>query len=105
MDNPNKTETGAILQIVRIKSELTEEELLEIAREREPRFAELPGLLQKYYVKFDQANEFGGIYVWDNVESLQKYRESDLAKTIAKAYKAIEAPSVEVMNILFKLRD
>ena len=94
-----------ILQIIRLKSSLSEEELLKKAREREPQFKAIPGLLQKYYVKMGNPGEFGGIYVWDSKESLQAYRASDLAASIPKAYKTIEAPDIETLDILFTLRD
>jgi heme-degrading monooxygenase HmoA len=94
-----------IIQIIRLKSNLPEEELLKKARERENRFKALPGLLQKYYAKLDQPGDYAGIYVWDSKESLQAYRESELAAGIPEAYQVIEAPSVEVMDILFRLRE
>lgn len=93
-----------ILQIIKLKSNLPEEELLKRAREREPQFNAIPGLIQKYYVKTSEAGEYGGIYVWDSSESLQSYRESDLAKSIPEAYEINEAPNIEIMNILFQLR-
>jgi heme-degrading monooxygenase HmoA len=94
-----------ILQIIKLKSNLPEEELLKRAREREPQFKTIPGLVQKYYVKTDQPGQYGGIYVWDSPESLQSYRESDLAKSIPEAYEIIEAPNIEIMDILFQLRN
>lgn len=94
-----------ILQVIKLKSDLSEDELLSKAREREPQFQAIPGLKQKYYVKTQTPGEYGGIYVWDSVESLQTYRESDLAKSIPEAYEVVEAPNVEIMNILFQLRD
>ena len=50
-----------ILQIIRLKSNLPEEELLKKAKEREPHFKAIPGLLQKYYVKTSDTGEYGGI--------------------------------------------
>ncbi len=94
-----------ILQIIKLKSNLPEEELLKRAREREPQFKAIPGLLQKYYVKIGQSGAYGGIYVWDSSESLQAYKESDLAKSIPGAYEIIEAPNIEIMDILFQLRN
>ena len=94
-----------ILQIIKLKSNLPEEELLNKARERAPQFKEIPGLIQKYYVKTAQPGQYGGIYVWDSPESLQSYRESDLAKSIPEAYEIIEAPNIEIMDILFQLRN
>lgn len=40
-----------IIQIIKLKSALTEQELLEKAHERSPKFKAIPGLVQKYYVK------------------------------------------------------
>ncbi|MFT7162852.1 MAG: heme-degrading monooxygenase HmoA [Bacteroidia bacterium] len=94
-----------ILQIIKLKSNLPEEELLNKARERAPQFKAIPGLVQKYYVKTDQPGQYGGIYVWDSPESLQSYRESDLAKSIPEAYEIVEAPNVEIMDILSQLRN
>ncbi len=94
-----------ILQIIKLKSNLPEEELLNKAKEREPQFRAIPGLVQKYYVKTGQPGQYGGIYVWDTPESLQSYRESDLAKSIPEAYEISEAPNIEIMDILFQLRN
>ena len=94
-----------ILQIIKLKSNLPEAELLKRAKEREPRFKAIPGLLQKYYVRLGQAGEYGGVYVWDSPESLQAYRDSDLAKSIPGAYEITEAPNIELMDILFQLRN
>ncbi len=93
------------LQFVKLKSHLPEEELLERAKERAPEFKAIPGLLQKYYVKMNEPGHYGGVYVWDTPESLQAFRASDLAKSIPQAYEVAEAPSIEIMNILFQLRN
>jgi len=94
-----------ILQVIKLKSNLPEEELLKRAREREPQFKATPGLLQKYYVKTGQPGQYGGVYVWDSPEALQSYRGSDLAKSIPEAYEITEAPDIEIMDILFQLRN
>ena len=44
-----------IIQIIKLKSNITEEELLRKAMEREPQFKSIPGLLQKYYVKIGES--------------------------------------------------
>ena len=94
-----------IIQTVRLKSNLHEEELLKRAHERQPQFQSLPGLIQKYYVKLPEDKAFSGIYVWDSMESLLAFKESDLAKSIPQAYEVIEPPVIEVSNVLFQLRD
>jgi heme-degrading monooxygenase HmoA len=99
-----KFEKGTVMQIIRAKTELSEEEFLKKAREREPQFEALPGLIQKYYVKLGQG-EYGGIYIWDSAESLKAFKESELAATIPQAYEVIQAPAVEIADILFQLRE
>lgn len=93
-----------IIQIIKLKTNLAEEELLRRAREREPQFKATPGLLQKYYVKIGESGQYGGIYVWDSPESLKSYRESNLAASIPEAYDIIEAPNIEILDVLFQLR-
>ena len=94
-----------ILQIVKLRTELSEDELLKVARERAPQFRALEGLIQKYYVRRDGPGEYAGVYVWDSQESLEAYRDSELARSIAKAYGVAEPPVVEVNEVLFPLRD
>lgn len=94
-----------ILQIIKLKSNLSEEQLFSKAKDREPLFKAIPGLLQKYYVKTGIPNQYGGIYIWDSKESLNNFKESQLAKSIPEAYEIIESPDIELMNIMFKLRE
>ena len=94
-----------ILLVVKVKSPLSEEELRQIAKEREPDFKAFPGLIQKYYVKLGEPGLYGGVYVWDSMESLKAYKESDLAKSIPAAYQMVEPPEMEVMDIMFQLWD
>ena len=94
-----------IVQIVKLKTHLTEDELLQRAKQREPQFKAIPGLLQKYYVKTGEPGQYGGIYVWDSSESLKTFRESELAASIPGAYEVIEAPDIEIMDVLFQLRN
>ena len=93
------------LQFIRINSSLDQEQLIEKAVERKPEFQAIPGLIQKYYVKTPEPNQYAGVYVWDSLESIQKFRETDLARSIPEAYKATSAPAIEVSEIMFTLRD
>ncbi|MDX1395572.1 MAG: hypothetical protein R3195_14395 [Gemmatimonadota bacterium] len=93
-----------IIQIVKLRSSLPEDELLAIAHERAPQFRALDGLVQKYYVRGAGDGEFAGVYVWESMEALTAFRESDLAKTIAEAYRVVEPPVIEVREVLFPLR-
>lgn len=94
-----------IIQSIKFSSRFSEEEVMRIAREREPQFKAIPGLIQKYYVKPGNDGHFGGIYVWDSVESLNTYRASDLAASIPEAYGVIGVPEIQTMDVLFQLRE
>ena len=94
-----------IVQFVQFESALTLEECTAIAREREPRYAATPGLLQKYYLKLGKPNHFGGFLIWDSRESMLAFRETELAKTIPTAYKVIGAPDIDVFEMMFPLHD
>jgi len=94
-----------VLQVVKLKTSLSEDELLAIAHERAPRFRAMPGLIQKYYVRGQDEGEFAGVYLWDSMESLDAFRASDLAKSIADAYRVLEPPVIELSEVLFPLRD
>ena len=92
-----------IVQIIKLKTSLPKEDLLEKARKRAPQFEAISGLLQKYYVKLEDGR-YGGVYIWDSEESLAAFRSSELASTIAEAYQLTEAPQIEIMDVLFELR-
>ena len=94
-----------IIQIIKLKSDLPEQELLKRAKVREPQFKAIPGLIQKYYTKMAESGQYAGIYVWDSKESLKSYRESDLAASIPQAYELIETPNIEILDVLFQLRN
>ena len=94
-----------VIQIVRFESALSEEAVLAVADSRIEEFRALPGLIQKYYVKLAEPNHYGGVYVWDSMESLSAYRKSDLASSIPAAYKVKGAPKVEILNSLLQLRE
>ena len=94
-----------ILQYVKLKSGLTPEQIEVVAREREPLFQALPGLVQKYYVSRGGEGEIGGVYVWDSRESMEAFRASELAKTIAASYEVLEPPVIETAEVLFALRE
>jgi len=93
-----------IMLIVKIRTKLTEAQLLEVAHARAPQFRALPGLVQKYYVSGLGDGHVAGVYLWDSKASLEAFRASELAKSIAAAYEAMEPPIVEVGEVLFPLR-
>ncbi len=94
-----------LVQIIKLKSSLSEEEVTQIAHERAEQFRNVPGLTQKYYVKTGEENGYAGVYIWDSVESLGAFRNSELAKTIPQAYKLTAPPDIELLDVIFKLRE
>jgi heme-degrading monooxygenase HmoA len=87
-----------LVQIVRFRSGLDDERVLATYQARAPRYREVTGLLQKYYLAFP-TGEHGAVYVWDSPQSMQAFRESDLARTIPEAYQVKGTPSVEVADV------
>ena len=94
-----------IIQVIKFRSALSEEEVRAVAEARIPQFREIPGLVQKYYVKSDQPDHYAGIYLWDSQESAAAYRQSDLAASIPVAYKVLGQPVIEIHEVFDKIRE
>ena len=93
-----------IVQFVQFESALSEEEVMAVARDRADDFRAFPDLVQKFYLKLDKPNHYGGFYIWRSREALAAFRETELAKTIALAYKIVGAPKVDIHEMMFPLR-
>lgn len=92
-----------IIQIVRFKSGLPDHRVLELYEARAPRYRELKGLQQKYYLKFE-TGEHGAVYVWESKADMETFRESDLGRTISAAYEVQGAPETMTGELVFALR-
>ena len=93
------------IHFVKFESELPEADVIATAKERSDDYRALPGLVQKYYVKFDEPNHYGAVYVWDSPESLAAFRKSALVAGIPEAYAIAGAPTFETGEMLMQLRD
>ena len=71
-----------IVQVVKYKTGLSDEEAAKTIAQRAPQYKALPGLRQKLYIREPETGEYGGIYVWEDEDSMRDFRESDLAGTI-----------------------
>lgn len=91
--------------LVKFRSPLPLEEIRKVVDSRIDQFRALDGLVQKYYLQEPASGEIAGLYLWDSPESLGGFRDSELRKTIAKAYEAVGEPRVEVFQIFEILRD
>lgn len=94
-----------VILLVKFKSPLPLDEVMEVIHSRADQFRALPGLTQKYYLRDQATGECAGLYLWDSAEALDEYRQSELAATIAAAYQVEGAPRIEVFDVLTPLRD
>lgn len=92
-----------LAQVVRFKSGLSDEEILETYALRASRYRKVQGLIQKYYMRFPGTDEYGAVYLWDSEDDLRRFRESDLARTIPEAYRVQGAPDVQVAEVVMVL--
>ena len=94
-----------ILQVVRFKTDLNEAAFVDAAQKRGPAFRDVPGLVQKYFIKFDEPGYFGGVYLWETREAMEGYRASALAQSVGEAYRVIGDTEVESAEVLLSLWD
>ncbi len=45
-----------------------------------PVFADMPGLVSKTWLADEQTNTYGGVYVWQDREAMEAYKETDVYK-------------------------
>jgi hypothetical protein len=92
----------ATVLFVRAKSKLDPIALENRLLERRPRFLDVPGLVQKIYWQDESTGDVCGIYFFEDQGKLADFRNSELAKTIPKAY-AVEDIRLETYEILYPL--
>jgi heme-degrading monooxygenase HmoA len=88
-----------IVSLVRFKSRLSTDEVQATFEERADRYRQVPGLLEKTYLRFRETGEFGAVYVWESEQDLIRFRETDLARTIPDAYQVEGAPASEIADV------
>ncbi len=57
---------------------IDEQEYLDVANVLAPRYAGLPGLLAKVWVGNPGGNRYGAVYFWEDLESMDRYTNSEL---------------------------
>jgi hypothetical protein len=90
-----------VIHIVRFRSSLPEERIAELFQVRAPEYLAVPGLVQKYYLRF-RTGEHGGVYVWDSAASMERFMASRLARTICDVYR-VEESMRDVADVHFAL--
>jgi heme-degrading monooxygenase HmoA len=72
------------IQIITFSLEgLSEQDYLQLIESTAPAFAELPGLVSKTWLANAQTNTYGGVYLWQDRESMEGYPETDVFKQMA----------------------
>lgn len=90
-----------VIHAVRFRSSLPDEQIAELFQARASEYLAVPGLLQKYYLRF-RSGEHGGVYVWDSPASMDRFMASRLARTICDVYR-VEESVRDVAEVLFAL--
>jgi heme-degrading monooxygenase HmoA len=91
-----------IIHIVRFTSALADERIRDLFSARAQQYMPVPGLLQKYYLRY-QNGQHGGVYVWDSPESMQAFRGSELSRSIHDVYRVRES-ALDVADVILALR-
>ena len=82
------------------RSKKSFEEMIKLSETREDLYKNVPGLLQIVYMKDERTNLAGSILFFDNEESLNAYRVSDLAKSIPNIYDLIQPPELQIFDLI-----
>ena len=88
-----------IVSLVRFKSKLSVDAVQATFEERADRYLNVPGLVEKIYLRFRESGEFGAVYVWESEKALMDFRQTELARTIPDVYKVEEAPLAELADV------
>jgi heme-degrading monooxygenase HmoA len=69
------------IQIVNFGLEgIGEEQYSEQVESVAPAFANLAGLVSKTWLANEETNTYGGVYVWQDREAMEAYKETDIYK-------------------------
>ena len=101
----DNTSDITFVQLVKFKSTLPDSEVVKIINERKLIFQNLPGLVQKYYMKEKSTGEYSGIYFWASEQDYLNFRQSEFGKSLGSAYKVDGKPRLELFEFLFPLRE
>lgn len=93
-----------IIQITKFKSGLSEADADRVMQGRSPRFREVAGLIQKYYLKDEKTGERGAVYVWESEAAMLAFRQTDLAHSLNEAYQIEGDKRTEMFDVALVLR-
>ncbi|HEU4947211.1 MAG TPA: hypothetical protein VFT31_08665 [Kribbella sp.] len=91
-----------IIHIVRFRSTLPDQRIAELFEARASEYLAVPGLLQKYYLRF-RTGEHGGVYVWNSAAEMEEFMAGELAGSICDVYR-VEESVRDVADVVLALR-
>lgn len=71
------------VRIVTFALTVSHDDYVALAEQVAPAFAAWPGLQAKYWIADRDANEYGGVYVFDSKQAADASRETDLFQALA----------------------
>jgi len=91
---------------------ISEQQYESLCQEIAPAFAAVPGLASKTWLADSASGTYGGVYVWNDRAAFERFRGSDLFKTVAthpnltnisaRDFAVLEAPSAVTLGITVK---
>ena len=93
-----------VVSIVRFTSKLSPDEVQTTFEDRAGSYRQVPGLVEKIYLRFRDTGEFGAVYVWDSDDALAHFRESELARSIPEAYRVEGGAKIELADVSLVVR-
>jgi hypothetical protein len=87
------------VRIVTFGLTVSHDEYAALAEQVAPAFAAWPGLQAKYWIADQDANEYGGVYVFDSQQAADASRETELYQALA-ANPAFTDPQVVEYDVL-----
>jgi heme-degrading monooxygenase HmoA len=79
---------------------ISEREYLDVASDVASRFAAMPGLQAKIWLEDPDRGRYGAIYFWDDRESMERFRASDLFETTNPDFVDVYSAGFEVLENL-----
>jgi heme-degrading monooxygenase HmoA len=88
-----------IVSLARFRSALSDDDVQATFEARADGYRRMPGLVEKLYLRLRDSDEFAAVYVWETEDDLERFRESELGRTIAEAYRVDGPVSVELADV------
>ncbi|MDP8938058.1 MAG: YdhR family protein, partial [Actinomycetota bacterium] len=79
---------------------MSEGEYIDVASRLAPRFAGLPGLLAKVWLESPESGVYGAIYLWDDVEAMDRFLATDLFEGTNAAFTNLTVDDFSVLENL-----